>query len=210
MKDKEFKKSELKRIIPIAWNSYQHMYDVRVNNTQNMTNFLLIVISFLPIISLMLLTYFKNIIFLFPIFFQLLSFLILIKVFFIPKPPVNWIEVNLALENIAKEKFDENLFASLKALENETWIYLRESMKIIKCTLYLILFSLYCIILALIFLYFFGHILYFLTISLTVIFLIIVLIYHKSQLNYKYNSNYKKFKEQVEEWLDKPLPKNTS
>ena len=48
---KEEKESELKRILPIIWNSYQHMYDVRSSNIQNRANFLLIIISFLPILS---------------------------------------------------------------------------------------------------------------------------------------------------------------
>ncbi|KKK89002.1 hypothetical protein LCGC14_2737510 [marine sediment metagenome] len=77
------KKEKLKEILPLAWNSYQHMYDTRVNSTQTQINFLLIVISFLSIFSFMLFDYSKYMAFLFPIMLQFVAFVILLKSFFI-------------------------------------------------------------------------------------------------------------------------------
>ncbi len=198
----EEKRKRLREILPLVWNSYQHMYDVRIRNTQNSISFLLIVISFLPIISLMLMDYFHNLIFLIPISFQLLAFLILISTFFVKTPGVHWIRIvdNDVLNEISQKEFDINLVASLKSIENMTWVYLIEMKKIIRFTLCTILISSYSLILAIIFIYFVGALLYMWIIILTFLFFLIF-ICGKNKLDYKYDSDFRKFKKQIEEWL---------
>ena len=200
----KFKQTELERILPLVWSSYQHMYDVRLTNTQNRTNFLLVIISFLSVISITLFTYFKDNIFLFSALFQLIAFIVLLKSFFIKGgPAVHWFELKETLENIERGKFNEDIIATLKALEDDTYTYLTEMGKITRISLYSIILSLYSILLALTFVYFEKPILYTLIIFLTVCLLLIIYIYHKKQPKFKFGENEKKYKKEIEEWLIK-------
>jgi hypothetical protein len=85
----EAKEKELERILPLAWNSYQHMYDVRKTNMQNSANSLMAIISFLSVVSITLFTYFRNEIFLISTGFQLVAFVVLLKSFFLKGPPAH-------------------------------------------------------------------------------------------------------------------------
>src|SRR3989304_6061860 len=114
------KQKEISKKLPLFWSSYQHMYDARENTIRNNTNFLLVVVSFLPLLSISLFTYFNSEIFLISVLFQIIAFFILIKSFFIKKHNIPWLELNSTLKNIENEEFDICLFASLKALENDT------------------------------------------------------------------------------------------
>src|SRR3989344_7422030 len=82
---KEIKRNKLKEILPLFWNSYQHMYDVRERNIQTTINFLLIITTFLPILCVTFYTtkLFDNKIILIPILFQILALLILLKSFYL-------------------------------------------------------------------------------------------------------------------------------
>jgi len=197
---KEEKKKELARILPIAWNSYQHMYDVREKNVQNEINFLLVVISFMSIISISLLNYSKDTLFFLPFLFQMASFLILIKSSFIKKHSLLWLELSSTLEKVEKGEFDQNLFAILKALENDTWIYLKEMQKIIRIALSILLSSVFLIILIL-FDISFG---YTLTSFLITVFLFILYgMYIGKQLKYKNKESFKNSLKEIEDWLNK-------
>ncbi len=205
---KEEKESELKRILPIIWNSYQHMYDVRSSNIQNRANFLLIIISFLPILSFIMFSYFKSEIFLLPILFQFLAFIVLIKSFFIRNwPLVNWLELKETLKSIEKNEFDKNLFSSLKSLENTTWLYYNEMNKIVKISIYLLLLSFYGMILALFSFYFnFNFYLYTLIFILGLLPVLIFFFYYaQPKLIKLYNARFKEFIEDVEKWFEGEL-----
>jgi hypothetical protein len=182
------------------------MYDMRVNQINNTVNLLLIIISFLPIISLTLMNYFKETIFLIPIIFQLLAFFVIITIFFVESPKVHWFRIvdNDILKEIDKEKFDINLLADLKSIENMTWVYLDDfAKKIIRTSIYLILFSLYLIGLAFIFIFYINNNWeYILTSIVTSIFFTGLLIIKNIKLKYNYNSDFNKFKKQIEEWLN--------
>lgn len=194
---------QLKEITPSLWNSYQHMYDVRKKGMQNKVNFLLIIISFLSAISIALFTYFESYLFLIPFLLQLASFVILLKCFFIKEEfKVHWFKAEELFENLDKGNFYQDLFADLKALEVDTWIYITEVGRTIKISLYILLLSLYSLLLTLIFMYFKGEVLYFLTLILTIILVLIICVYYKMQPEFKYKSNYKKYREQVDKWME--------
>ena len=199
----KFKETEIERILPLVWNSYQHMYDARKTNIQNDTNFLLVIISFLSVVSITLFTYFENEIFLFSALFQLIAFVVLLKSFFIKGSAIHWFEFKETLKNIEQGKFNEDLFASLKTLENDTYTYLIEMGKITKISLYCIIVSLYSILLAFAVLYFEKTILYVLVITLTICLLLLICVYYKKQPKFNYDENYKKYKKEIEKWLKK-------
>src|SRR3989344_1828928 len=142
---------QLKEIIPSLWNSYQHMYDIRLTSTQNKTCFLLTILSFLSAVSISLFAYFDNALFLLPFLLQITSFVILLKIFFIKNLMLHWFESNSLFKNLERNEFHQDLFADLKALEGDTYTYLVETSRISKISLSLILFSLYSILLTLLF-----------------------------------------------------------
>jgi len=198
------KLEQLKRIIPSIWNSYKHMCDVRRIGMQNKVNFLVLVISFFSVISINLFTYFENDIFLIPFLLQLSSFVILLKNFFIKEEfKVHWFESDKLIKDLDRGEFNQDLFADLKALEDGTWIYITEVGRNIKISLYLLLLSLYSLLLTLIFIHFDRTILFFLVLILTMISIFVICIYYKRQPNFQYESNYKKYKEQIDNWISK-------
>ena len=200
-KDEKIKK--LKEILPLAWNSYQHMYDTRRTSTKNSASFLLVAISFLSIISLSFFDYFKNEIFLFSLFIQVIAFSILLKMFFIEKPLwVHWFKIDSTLKNLEKSKFEEDLFASLKSIEGWTWVYINEMNKIITFSIYATILSLYTSLLGLIFIYFGYLVEYILTLILTIL-IITLLAYYKKNTNYNLNLKFKNYSKIIEEWLNK-------
>ena len=151
----EKRKSRIEKIrktLPLFWSSYQHLYLARETATQNRINFLLIVVSFLPVICFMLCSHFKNDIFLIPSLFQFLALLVLLKSFFITghkASRVPWLNVNISsnileddtLSELENDKFDAKVFSALKAAEEDTGVYMKEKNKIINIALYLIILS---------------------------------------------------------------------
>lgn len=195
------KRKKIAKIIQPLWDSYQHMYTVRKSNTQNNINFLLIVVSFLAVMSITLYTYFKYDPFLFPILFQVAALLILFKSFFI-SGKIPWLELKEILKNLDDNDFEESLFATLKAAEDETYKELKEMGKLIKVSLYLILFSLYSTILAVNFIFFENTILYFLTIIITGVFAYLIYYYQKRPA-FTFDDDYKRYKSEIKKWLEK-------
>lgn len=201
MKSKE-KREKLKEVAPLLWGSYQHMYDVRKTNVDNRTNVLLIIISFLAGVSIMLYTSFKDLLFLIPFLFQVVSFIVLLKVFFINYKQVHWFKSSdkKLLNDLDKEEFYQDLFADLKALEDDTHIYEIKANKIGEYSMYLLIISLYATILRLVFMYS-NNIQLYLSVTTLTILLLFVCIYYKKQIKFNYESNYKKFREQIDNWL---------
>ena len=144
---KDDKKKEIRRILPLVWNSYQHMYDLRENSISNKINYLLIVISILFATYFGFFSYFKENLFLIPFAFQIAGFLILLKVFYVKGKMLHWFEFDETLKNIEEEVFNEKLFADLKALENDTMTNLDEMRKIITYSLIPVSFSVYLFVL---------------------------------------------------------------
>lgn len=205
MKEKEKEKREkLRKILPLAWNSYQHMYNTRAKNIENQINFLLIIVSFLPIISLILFQKFDNPIFLVPILPQFIALIFLLKPFFMKNwPIVNWMPWEWVKESILKNQFDQELFASLKGLENVTWTFQGIMKNLIKTSVYLLLLSLYGIILAVLSEYLQLQFYSYLLIFILGILLVSVLIFYEKQpdLMKKAISEIEEFKKQIEDWI---------
>jgi len=198
--EKEFRKSELQRILPLAWNSYQHMYDTRERNIQGNINFLLIAISFLFVVSISLLSFFKEEWFLFPLMMQFISFLILIKSSFMTRKNfILWMEIKSTFNKIEEKEFDISFFSSLKALEDDTWTYLSNMQNLIKHASSILFASLFSTA---------GMLLYiYLEKILVALFIILLLFliyefYMMKQPHYSYNETYEKFKIQTRNWLN--------
>ena len=196
---------QLKEITNSLWSSYQHMYDTRITRMQNKTNFLLITISFLSVISISLFTHFENLFFIFAFLLQLISFVILLKVFFIKNPMIHWFKSEELIENLDRQEFNQNLFADLKALEDDTWVYMKKAEIIIHISVFILLLALYTIPLTLIFIYFNGIALYISVLFLTII-SILICIYYMKQPNFKYESSHKKYKKQIDDWIKNGNP----
>jgi len=91
--EREEKIKRLKEVLPLFWNSYQHMYDVRERKVRERINFLLIISTFLPLLSVGLYAtdLFNNPIILIPIIPQFLSIVVLLKYFVVSEPIVHWL-----------------------------------------------------------------------------------------------------------------------
>ena len=192
------KKKEIARILPLAWNSYQHMYDVRENNISNKINFLLVIISFLSVMSIEFFTYFEENLFFLPLFFQLMAFLMLLKTFFIKGKMVHWFKLDETLEDIKNKEINEKTLATLKALENDTWINLIVIKTIIDWSLYFILISLWNLSMVLIYSIGYAEISYFAFIS--IIFLIFFYVYKKNQPEFKVKENSENYLKEILKW----------
>jgi hypothetical protein len=197
------KKNNIKEILPLVWNSYQHMYDVRKNSIQNRTSMLLVVISFLSVLSVTLFTYYKNGLFLIPLLFQLVSFIILLKESFHTGPFVHWFEINDTLKKIEENELNQDTFASLKALEDNTYLYVKDIQKIIGLSISLLFTSVYLILEILNLIYFKNPMEIFLSIDLFVVFIGIIL-YYKSGTKFDYYTVCESYKKKIEDWLNNP------
>jgi len=196
---KEEKQKEFSRILPLIWASYQHMYDVRVNTSQDSRNFLLIVISFILAISISLFLRFGNVFLLFPLFLQLSALVILFKTLFI-KTIVHWFEYKRTLKDIEKKEFDKNLFITLKTLENWTWVYQKDVRKITETSLYLIIISIYLTLLIFVGMNFTSP-LNCIGYSIITIFTLILFGYYKKQPKYEYEKEHRKVMDEFDKWL---------
>ena len=96
----------------------------------------MIVATFLSVFCLTLYMAFKSHLFLFPIFFQIVALLILLKRFFI-KGQIPWLELKPTLSKLDDNAFESYLIATLKAAEADTWRRLGALNTIIKSALFL-------------------------------------------------------------------------
>lgn len=148
---KILKKARLHSVLQLFWDSYEHMYNVRETNIQNRVNFLLIITSFFPVLCIALVSYSNNIFFLVPAFLSIVSLCILLKSFFIESYHIPWLKIPEDLVNLDNEDFELSLVAHLKTFENETWHKLERMQKIIFPALYILIASIYLLILTTIF-----------------------------------------------------------
>ncbi len=199
--NKKEKLKDLSKALPLIWNSYQHMYDVRIRGQQDIRNFLLISFSFLILSSISLILTLKNNFILLPIIFQLIGLAILFKTIFIGTV-VHWFEYNELLGNIEKGNFERNLLADLKSIENWTWKYIKEMEKIIEQSLYYLILSIYTTLMIVILSYIEFPINQFLSLILTLSILVLFK-YYKKQPLYQHEKEYSKFIEEIDRWLEK-------
>lgn len=196
------RKTELDEAIPVLWNQYEHMYNVRKNGTQNQINFLLVVVSFLPIISIEFYLRSNYIPYLMPVLLLFIALIILLKSFFTPPLQIPWSERNYFRKIMEQRRTNEYFFAQLKATERETEIILDEGKKIIKAALCLIIFSLYSLLLA----FLFNNLqattwLYTFTILSGLIFLFLFIFFYKSKHS-DYDKNFQEIFKEISQWTD--------
>jgi len=207
VENRNSKIEKIRMILPILWSSYEHMYEARETATQNKIHFLLIVVSFLPVICITLYATVKSELFLIPTLFQFLAVLVLLKTFFITGrkgPRIPWLNVNNLLEALENNTFEIEFFAILKTAEEDTAIYLKERNEIIKRALYLMIFSIFLMALAYLFVlleryqmltpwfpYAFE--------GLLILFLFLSPFYQNIPLS-KFDKNHEAFEQRIEEW----------
>jgi len=193
--------NKIKDILPILWSSYEHMYDVRETSTTNGINYLMIVATFLSVFCLTLYMAFKSHLFLFPIFFQIVALLILLKRFFI-KGQIPWLELKPTLSKLDDNAFESYLIATLKAAEADTWRRLGALNTIIKSALFLLVFSIFLTGIASVFMLTNGcNILSIvLTILLVVVFSFLYFFYKKTPES-KFNDQETIFMNEIKNWL---------
>ena len=178
------------------------MLDVRETGTTNGIHYLMIVATFLPIFCLTLYMAFKNPLFLVPILFQIAALLILLKKFFI-KGQVPWLELKYTLSQLDDNAFEASLFATLKAIEDDTWKRLGAFSTIIKRALFLLVFSIFLTALASVFMFMNGNILlYVVTVLLVVVFSFLYFFY-KEVPESKFNDDEKRYMNEIKKWLHK-------
>lgn len=201
----KIKHNQLKEILPLLWNSYEHMFTVRKTNTQNSINFLLVVVSFLSAISISLYTNFRSNIFLLPAILQIIALTILLKSFFIMSTistVTPWFKSEDTLKKLDNKQFEVSTFAVLKAVENSTWVELVEMQKIISKSLALVLFSLYSTFLAGLLLFFKKEMLYVSILILSLGFIWLYL-YYRNLPKFDFTNEINRYTQQIEKWLEK-------
>ena len=175
---------------------------MRETGTTNGIHYLMIVATFLPIFCLTLYMAFKNPLFLVPILFQIAALLILLKKFFI-KGQVPWLELKYTLSQLDDNAFEASLFATLKAIEDDTWKRLGAFSTIIKRALFLLVFSIFLTALASVFMFMNGNILlYVVTVLLVVVFSFLYFFY-KEVPESKFNDDEKRYMNEIKKWLHK-------
>jgi len=211
----KIKLKKLKGVLPLFWNSYQHMYDVRVTNIQNKINFLLITVSFLPLVCIGLSGIFENnYILLLPILFQFAALVVLLKSFFIMPPPVHWFRIEKTADEFKKERytlnlleadeFEADLIAELKAIENRTDDHRCKMRKIIRAARFLLIFSLFDLLLAVVFALLKGSVMLFaLTTAVFFGFSWLYIFYYLVAQKPPSGADKRAYKEQIHNWLKK-------
>jgi hypothetical protein len=195
--------TKIKEVLPILWSSYEHMYQARETHVRNNMNFLLIVVSFLPVICLALCSIFKNRIFLIPTLFQVASLLILLKSFFV-KGVVPWLEFELVQSHIDDDTFEIDLFAALKAFENITNKRMQTFHAITKRALILLIFSIFLVLLMCLFMFLRGGILLYVFTTALLGFIFLAFFYKKDpsfKFKKEWEKEYEDFKNHIEKWL---------
>lgn len=192
---------KVRDILPILWNSYQHMYEVREAGTANGINYLMIVATFLPVFCLTLYTAFeKSPLFLVPILFQVAALLILLKRYFV-QGQIPWLELEKTLSQLEDNSFNAVLFAQLKAAENGTARRLGALRTIIRRALFLLVLSLFLIALAFLFLLLKGSILLFIVTALLVVLFSLLWFFYNELPKSQANEEEQKYQREIEKWL---------
>jgi hypothetical protein len=202
--EKNIKLEKIKESLPIFWSSYEHMFDARRTIHQNNINFLLIIVSFLPIICLTLYKYFDNYqLFLIPILFQVLALLVLLKSFFITGQSIPWLELKDTFNKLKEDnfEFEINLIATLKATESDTGTHEKLLKTIINRALYLLILSIFLTVLAGLFKILNGGIFLYIGTAFLLILFVLLCIYYNEKSPFNFDNNYKHYKKVLEELL---------
>jgi len=203
---KEEKIERLREILPLFWSSYQHMHDVRERKTKGMIDFLLVISTFLPLLSATLYTTnaFNNFLILIPIIPQIFSIIILLKYFVVGNPFVHWFELNKGLlEGLNNGNFEIETIAILKKLEGLTWISMNEESRLIKQSRILILSSLFVLFLSVIFILLNGNLYLYLGCLTLIIISYIVSIYYKKKPDFSIeDTNFNNHMKLLNEWVN--------
>lgn len=187
-------------ILPILWNSYEHMYQARETGTTTGINFLMVVATFLPVFCLTLYTAFdKSQFFLFPIVFQMAALLILLKRFFI-KGQIPWLELKTTLSKLDDNSFAIWLFATLKASENGTWNRLKALEILIARSLFLLIFSIFLTALAFLFKLLEGGLSLYIATAMLIFLFSLLYFFYKQTPGVQFDSDEKIFKNVIDEW----------
>ena len=145
--------------------------------------------------------HFNSPLFLIPTLFQVAALLILLKSFFIKGQRIPWLELKDTLEQLEDDTFEIDLFAKLKAAESDTFIHLKILNTVIKRALFLLILSIFLIVLAFLFMFLGGSIsLYAGTVLLLIIFVLLYFFY-KQIPTFKFKNNYEDSKNKIEKWL---------
>jgi hypothetical protein len=158
---KQEKINRLKEILPIFWNSYQHMYDARERKAKGMIDFLLVISTFLPVLVVALYStdLLHHWLILLPILPQLTSLIILLKYFVVGTPAVHWFKLDKdLLESLNNGDFEIYTIATLKKLENFTKVSMDSESNLIKKSRELLLFSIFLLSFSSLFIFFNGNI----------------------------------------------------
>lgn len=198
---KNSKIKKVKEILPLLWSSYEHMFEARETTIKNSINFLLIIVTFLPILCLTLYFHYNNILFLIPIFFQIVVLLILLKSFFIKGKTLPWFEFKETLSELDDNSFDVNLFAMLKTAENSTYKHMKALSPIVNRAVSLLIFSIFLILLACFFTFLKGSVtLYVVTVLLIIVF-ILLYFHYKDVPKFDFKNEYEEYKRNIDKWL---------
>ncbi len=193
------RRERIRQILQPLWDTYQHMYNSRRNNVSNRINFLLVVVSFLPVISITFFNHYKNESFLVPATLQILALLILMKSFFVKSERIPWIDPDKILVTLDRNKFEEDFFAQLKAAEGYTHTYMSTMEKIMKYPRYLLIFSIYATFVIFPFIYLNDYNLIYIAVLLITIIFLILFNYYLEPI--EYDESYSREFERIEKWL---------
>ena len=204
-KDERIRK--LREHLPLFWNSYQHMYDARERKTKGMIDFLLVISTFLPLLSATLYTtnLFDNFLILLPIIPQIASIIILLKYFVVENPFVHWFELDENLLNSLDDgNFEVTTISALKKLENFTWVSLNEESKLIKRSRILILSSLFILSSSVLFILLNGSLYLYLSFLLLIILAYYIFFsYYKKRPDFsKEEENFVKDIKLLKDWIN--------
>lgn len=195
----------LEKNASLFWNAFQHMFDVRERNAENRINFLLLISTFLPILSITLYSIdsFNNLIVLIPIVFNFLSIIILLKNFFYSSNSLVWFDFKITLNSMKEEKLYKDFFCLLKALESGTWKETNyKYSKIIKPALYLTIFSLFANILSVIFVFLKIQIVVYLVVLILFLFFCSLLVFYYKPIIIETEKENQKYVKQLNEYIE--------
>lgn len=188
--------AKIKDILSILWSSYEHMFEARETASTTSINFLMIVATFLPIFCLTLYIAFESLLFLFPILFQVAALLILLKRFFI-QGLVPDLRYKDTLEKLDDNSFAVGLFATLKAVENDTFRRMKAFSKLIKMSLFLLVFSIFLTALASLFIILKGSFFLYVATGLLVLLFLLLYLFYKKVPESQFDSEEQKIKNDI-------------
>ena len=196
----------LKENAQLLMSSFQHMHDTRERIIQNRVNFLLLVATFLPILSITMYSIetFRNVIILIPIIFQFGAIITLLKEFFVRGNLLHWAEHKSTLRRFIRDDFYERLFFEMKGLEKGT----KKSMdikykKIVLPALFLIIMSLFALVLAVICIYLELNFRIFTILLLFTIIVLFLAKFHFKPIEINTNPFVENYREKYTETLDR-------